>query len=95
MDWLELFTSLLVGSFIAFFSFGFIGIMSEMYAKVYSGDFGDKNNFFNKVWRTFLYPFAFFGNIFFEKLPYGYFIWWILWILYFYFAFIGKLPLIF
>jgi hypothetical protein len=93
MDWLELFSSLLVGTFIAFFSYGFIAILSEPIPMHIEWS-GNKDSLYHRVWRFISYPFEIFINLF-EKVPYSYIIWWLLWVAYFYFAFTGKLPLIF
>ena len=95
MDWLELFASMFAALATAFMSYGFIEVFSEMYAKVISGDFGNKDSLSNRVWRFISYPFAIFSNIFFERVPYSGFIWYLLWVVYLYFAFTGKLPSIF
>ncbi|MDC2962296.1 hypothetical protein OAZ00_03905 [Acidimicrobiia bacterium] len=95
MDWLELFVSMFLALATAFMSYGLIEGFSEMYAKVISGEFGNKDSLSNRVWRFIDYPFAIFHNIFFKKIPYSGFIWYLLWVVYLYFAEIGKLPSIF
>ena len=92
MDWLELYRSMFSGLAIAFISYGFIGTFSEMYDSVISGRFGNKDSLYHRVWRFISYPFAIFHYIFFEKVPYSGFIWYLLWVVYLYFAFTGKLP---
>ena len=92
MDWSELFSSMFAGLAMAFFSYGFIAILSEMYADAISGRFGNKDSLYHRVWRFISYPFAIFSNIFFERVPYSGFIWYLLWVVYLYFAFTGKLP---
>ena len=44
---------------------------------------------------TLLKTFDIIHNIFFERVPYSGFIWYLLWVVYLYFAFTGKLPSIF
>ena len=92
MDWLELYRSMFSGLAIAFISYGFINTFSEMYDSVISGRFGNKDSLYHRVWRFISYPFAIFHNIFFERVPYIGFIWYLLWVVYLYFAFTGKLP---
>jgi len=90
MDWGELFASLLVGSFFAFFSIGFIGTMAEIHQNGQSRTLDWLEYFIYVI----TYPFYVFINLLERVLPGKKIILWgLFWIVYFYLGFTGTLPM--
>lgn len=106
MDWSELFVSLFVGSWLAFFSLGFIGVMADVHK--------DGQSRTLKGWLEYLiyitsYPFYVFAHFmeddyeeylhkkYVEKKRFifnkKYILWFLLWYIYCYLAFTGTLPM--